>query len=178
MRVIVGLVIFFLLACSREDTPQAVVSENKPGAEVQQAQTTPLDTNWALHGNDYKEQRFSSLDQINRDTVKQLGLAWSFDMYTERGVEATPLIVDGAMYVTGSWSMVYALEARTGALNWFYDPQVDRAFLAKGCCDAVNRGVAYTITGAPRIAGNRVVIGNGGDVLAILHRAGQSGRRF
>ena len=164
----------------------------------------PPDTEWLLHGNDVGEQRFSPLAQINRDNVDELGLAWHFDMYTRRGVEATPLMVDGTLYATGSWSMVYALDARTGELKWFYDPQVDRSFLARGCCDAVNRGVAYrdgrvfvatydgrlvalnaedgkviwdvqttdreqsyTITGAPRLVKNLVVIGNGGAELGV-----------
>jgi PQQ-dependent dehydrogenase (methanol/ethanol family) len=164
----------------------------------------PPDTEWLLHGNDVGEQRFSPLAQINRDNVGELGLAWHFDMYTRRGVEATPLMVDGTLYATGSWSMVYALDAKTGELKWFYDPQVDRSFLARGCCDAVNRGVAYrdgrvlvatydgrlvalnaedgkviwdvqttdreqsyTITGAPRLVKNLVVIGNGGAELGV-----------
>jgi len=92
---------------------------------------------------DTGEQRYSPLDQANRDNVEKLGLAWSFNMYTRRGVEATPLMVDGTLFVTGSWSMVYALDARTGGLKWFHDPQVERALLARGCCNAVNRGVAY-----------------------------------
>ncbi len=168
------------------------------------ATDTPADTQWVLHGNDVGEQRFSALNQIDRENVKDLGLAWSFNMYTRRGVEATPLMIDDTLYVTSSWSMVYALDARTGALKWFYDPKVPRSFLAKGCCDAVNRGVAYadgsifvgtydgrlvaldaddgrvlwdkqttdreqsyTITGAPAIAGDNVLIGNGGAELGV-----------
>ncbi|WOJ95146.1 PQQ-dependent dehydrogenase, methanol/ethanol family [Congregibacter variabilis] len=162
------------------------------------------DTEWQLHGNDVGEQRHSALTQINRDNIEELGLQWSFDLYTRRGVEATPLMVNETLYVSGSWSMVYALDARTGKLRWFYDPKVPRSFLAKGCCDAVNRGVAYsdgrvfigtydgrlvaldadngdvlwdvqttdreqsyTITGAPRLAGDYVVIGNGGAELGV-----------
>lgn len=98
---------------------------------------------WALYGLDYGEQRISPLDQIDRNNIADLDLAWSFDIETRRGVEATPLVVDGLLYVTGSWSVVYALEAKTGALAWSDDPEVPRSFLAKTCCDAVNRGVAY-----------------------------------
>ena len=190
-----------LLGCSKKapEPHQSEVVAEKPVAEV-----TLADTEWELHGNDVGEQRYSPLDQINRDNIDQLELAWSFDMYTRRGVEATPLMVDGTLYVTGSWSMVYALDARSGELKWFYDPQVERAFLAKGCCDAVNRGAAYadgrvfvatydgrlvalnaetgevqwdvqttdreqsyTITGAPRIVKDKVVIGNGGAELGV-----------
>jgi quinohemoprotein ethanol dehydrogenase len=59
-----------------------------------------------------------------------------------RGAEATPLVVDGVMYVTSAWSIVHALDARTGARLWVHDPRVDRAVGAKACCDVVNRGVA------------------------------------
>ena len=205
MRYSFLLLLVLLAACDREQAAAPASPGATETAVVVEAQVAPLpDTDWALHGNDYREQRFSPLQQINRDNVADLGLAWSFDMYTERGVEATPLVVDGVMYVTSSWSMVYALDARNGELKWFFDPQVDRSFLAKGCCDAVNRGVAYadgkvivatydgrlvalsaadgsvlwevqttdreksyTITGAPRIAGDKVVIGNGGAELGV-----------
>ena len=181
----------------------------KPGVDEQSASNAKTkkgiaDVEWRTHGNDFGEQRFSSLDQINKASVEQLGLAWSFDITTKRGVEATPLMIDGVLYVTGSWSVVYALDAVNGKPLWIYDPKVDRSFLSKGCCDAVNRGVAYadgkifvgaydgrlialdakkgdvlwdvqttdrnksyTITGAPRIAGDKVVIGNGGAELGV-----------
>jgi PQQ-dependent dehydrogenase (methanol/ethanol family) len=210
MRTAALLALAVLAACSRQETPPDPVAKAVPAvvepAPVAASVPAELvaDTDWSLHGNDNKEQRYSTLDQINRGNVAELGVAWSFDLYTRRGVEATPLMVDGVLYVTGTWSMVYALDARTGKLQWFYDPQVDRAFLAKGCCDAVNRGVAYadgkvivgtydgrlvalsasdgtvqwdvqttdreqsyTITGAPRIAGDKVIIGNGGAELGV-----------
>jgi quinohemoprotein ethanol dehydrogenase len=97
---------------------------------------------WITHGRNYAETRFSPLNQINADSVKTLGLAWSFDTETTRGLEATPLIVDGVMYTTGSWSVVFALDARTGRQLWKWDPQVPRRFGQKACCDVVNRGVA------------------------------------
>ena len=59
-----------------------------------------------------------------------------------RGLEATPIVVDGIMFLTGPWSIVYAVDTRKGALIWTYDPQVDRAMGEKACCDVVNRGVA------------------------------------
>ncbi len=98
--------------------------------------------NWLMHGGTYREQRFSPLDEINTKTVGQLGLAWSFDTNTNRGLEATPLVIDGVMYTTGSWSVVFALDARTGKLIWSYDPQVPRSKGVNACCDVVNRGVA------------------------------------
>lgn len=97
---------------------------------------------WLNHGRDYAEQRFSPLESINKDTVGNLGLAWSFDTQTDRGLEATPIVVDGVMYLTGSWSRVYALDAVTGSLKWSWDPKVPQSYGSKACCDVVNRGVA------------------------------------
>ena len=98
--------------------------------------------NWLSYGRDYHEQRYSPLTQITTDNVDQLGLAWSFDTDHARGLEATPLVVDGVMYVTGNWSVVYALDARSGELLWKYDPQVARDWGKMAGCDVVNRGVA------------------------------------
>ncbi len=98
--------------------------------------------NWLTHGRTYSEERFSPLMAIDDTNVNRLGLAWSLDMDTQRGLEATPLVEDGVMYTTGSWSTVFALDAATGEVIWSYDPQVPRAWGPKGCCDVVNRGVA------------------------------------
>lgn len=98
--------------------------------------------NWLSHGRTYSEQRFSPLDKISTDNVGQMGLAWSYELFTNRGVEATPIVVDGTMYVTSAWSVVYALDAKTGALKWKYDPKVDKQVGFHACCDVVNRGVA------------------------------------
>src|SRR2546423_10219769 len=99
-------------------------------------------SDWLTHGRNYAETRFSPLKQINAENVKTLGLAWAFDAETTRGLEATPIVVDGVIYTTGTWSIVYALDARTGRQLWKYDPQVPGAFGQKACCDVVNRGVA------------------------------------
>ena len=98
--------------------------------------------NWLSHGLDFAETRFSKLDQINTGNVGQLGLSWSYGLNSRRGVEATPIVVGGVMYVTASWSVVHALDAKTGEAIWTYDPQVPRNYAYKGCCDVVNRGVA------------------------------------
>jgi|TARA_B100000315_G_scaffold259226_1_gene314382 PQQ-dependent dehydrogenase (methanol/ethanol family) len=98
--------------------------------------------NWLAHGRTYDEQRFSPLVQINDENVAELGLAWYFDTGTKRGLEASPIVVDGIMYSTGSWSMVFANNAKTGQLIWKYDPEVPKAWGANACCDVVNRGVA------------------------------------
>ncbi len=103
---------------------------------------TATSKDWPTYGLDYAETRFSKLNQINTDNVKNLGLMWSYNLESVRGVEATPVVVDGIMYVTASWSVVHAVDARTGKRIWSFDPGVDREKGYKGCCDVVNRGVA------------------------------------
>ena len=98
--------------------------------------------NWMTHGRTYAEQRFSPLAEINDNNVSRLGLAWSQTLDFDRGVEATPLVVDGVMYLTSSWSVVYAFNAATGAPLWQFDPAVKREQAVEGCCGPVNRGVA------------------------------------
>ncbi len=98
--------------------------------------------NWMSYGRTYSEQRFSPLQQVTDQNVKQLGLAWYFDLDTKRGQESTPLVVDGVMYFTTAWSKVVALDAVTGARLWAYDPKVPPSWGVNACCDVVNRGVA------------------------------------
>jgi quinohemoprotein ethanol dehydrogenase len=97
---------------------------------------------WLSHGRTYSEQRHSPLQKINADTVSSLGLHWSYDLGVSRGIEATPIVHEGIMYVTSTWNIVHALNARNGSKLWSFDPHVDKEQAAKGCCDAVNRGVA------------------------------------
>ncbi|MFL0355478.1 PQQ-dependent dehydrogenase, methanol/ethanol family [Erythrobacter sp. GH1-10] len=98
--------------------------------------------NWITHGRTYSEQRYSPLDQVNAETVGDLGLAWYADMDTARGQEATPLVMDGKLYLTTAWSKVKAYDAATGAPLWDYDPEVPGETGVKACCDTVNRGLA------------------------------------
>jgi quinohemoprotein ethanol dehydrogenase len=97
---------------------------------------------WLSYGGGYDEQRHSALTAVNRETVTELGVAWTYDLKTNRGVESTPIVVDGVMYVTSAWSMVHALDAQTGKELWVYDPKVDKAIGVRACCGVVNRGVA------------------------------------
>lgn len=99
-------------------------------------------SDWLSTGRTPGEQRFSPLHQIDTENVGRLGLAWSFDLGTHRGVEATPIVVDGVMYTTAPWSVVYALDARSGRELWRWDPKVPPRYAALACCDVVNRGVA------------------------------------
>jgi quinohemoprotein ethanol dehydrogenase len=110
------------------------------GAWIRRNETASKD--WPTYGLDYAETRFSRLRSVTDANVAKLGLAWTYDLESTRGVEATPLIVDGIMYATASWSVVHAVDARTGKRLWTYDPQVPRELASKACCDVVNRGVA------------------------------------
>lgn len=120
-------------------------SGRTPPANVDAARIAAADAepqNWMSHGRTYDEQRFSPLDTINAGNVAGLGLAWFQDMNTGRGQEATPIVVDGVIYVSSAWSIVHAFDARTGKPLWTFDPEVKRSRLVDACCDAVNRGVA------------------------------------
>ncbi|MEQ1866092.1 MAG: PQQ-dependent dehydrogenase, methanol/ethanol family [Micropepsaceae bacterium] len=110
------------------------------GARIVGADAEP--ENWLAHGRTYGEQRYSPLDKIKADNVKNLGLAWTYETGTIRGLEASPIVVDGIMFATGSWSKVYALDAKSGEELWTYDPEVPGETGRKPCCDVVNRGVA------------------------------------
>lgn len=161
--------------------------------------------NWMSLGRNFEQQQYAPTNQINAANVGSLGLAWESRAIqtrgrVHRGLEATPIVVDGVMYTTGAWSIVYALDAKTGEELWHYDPEVDGAFDRIACCDVVNRGVQvwqgkvyvgsfdgylialdaatgaelwkvdtftdrdrdYSITSAPQIAGDKIIIGNGG----------------
>ena len=138
-----------LAACSKsDDSGQASPASDQaaePVAAVDTARVVAANRepgSWMSHGRTYDEQRHSPLTQINADNVDGLGLAWTHRLDVDRGTEATPIVVDGVMYTTGAYSMVYALNPVTGELLWKYDPKVDRSTGGKGCCGVVNRGVA------------------------------------
>lgn len=98
--------------------------------------------NWMTHGGTYAEAHYSPLAQINTTNIANLKLAWYADFDTNRGQQATPLVVDGVMYTSTSWSKVYAYDAATGKELWRFDPKVPGTIAKSVCCDLVNRGVA------------------------------------
>jgi quinohemoprotein ethanol dehydrogenase len=192
-----------LVACGRSaDQPQlarAATQARVDAARLLAASDPANAGQWMSHGRDYSEQRFSPLASIDTGNIGELGLAWFADFDTRRGQEATPLVIDGVLYVTTAWSKVYAFDAKNGQELWKFDPKVPGEWAVNACCDVVNRGVAawngkvyvatidarlialdaatgeviwdvltiepgqpYSITGAPRIANGKVLIGQGG----------------
>ena len=110
------------------------------GARIINADSEP--GSWLSNGRTYSEQRYSPLDQIDEASVGDLGLAWYLDLDTNRGQQASPIIVDGVMYSTSAWSKVQAIDAATGELLWQYDPEVPPEWDSKSCCGVQNRGAA------------------------------------
>jgi alcohol dehydrogenase (cytochrome c) len=96
-------------------------------------------------------QRYSPLETLNKDNVKNLVPAWAFSLGGEkqRGQETQPIIYDGIMYITGSYSRMYAIDVNTGAEIWQYDARLPEGILP--CCDVINRGAA--------LAGDKVIFG-------------------
>ena len=109
------------------------------------------DAEWPRHGQGDWAQGYAVSDQVNRQTVKDLGIEWYHDFDTDRGQEATPIMVGGVLYISTAWSKASAFDARTGKQLWSFDPEVPPQTLPKGCCDAVNRGVS--------VANGRVFLG-------------------
>ncbi len=100
---------------------------------------------WVIQTGDYKNQRYSKLDQINKDNVKDLQVAWTFSTGVLRGHEGSPLVIGDIMYVhTPFPNIVYALDLKNdGKIIWKYEPKQDPDVIPVMCCDTVNRGVAY-----------------------------------
>ena len=163
------------------------------------------DGQWHRAARDYASTRYSGLAQITSDNVKHLRLAWSFSTGVQRGHEAAPLVVGDTVYVVTPYpNVLYALDARGGALRWKYEPKPAAAAQGVACCDVVNRGAAYadgrivfntldmhtvavdartgrelwktrlgdinrgeTMTMAPLIVKNKVLVGNSGGELGV-----------
>ena len=140
---------FFLSSCSENSKEEKTSVEAYTGStkiglindeRILSAESEP--GNWLAHGRTYEENRFSPLTQINKENVSQLSLAWFKDMGTNRAQESTPIVVDGIMFLTSSWSKVFAIDAVSGETIWSFDPKVPGEIARRACCDVVNRGVA------------------------------------
>jgi PQQ-dependent dehydrogenase (methanol/ethanol family) len=100
---------------------------------------------WVMPTGNYANQRYSELNQINRDTVGKLQASWSFSTGVLRGHEGGPLVLGDVMYIHSPFpNRVFALDLKEpGRVIWRYEPTQDPSVIAVMCCDTVNRGVAY-----------------------------------
>src|SRR5262245_19139982 len=96
--------------------------------------------NWLTYGGGLASQRYSALSQITPENVKDLTLQWAFQQRSTEKFEATPLVVDGVMYLTQAPNDIVAINAATGEVKWLYS--YTPAAESRPCCGRVNRGVA------------------------------------
>lgn len=128
-------------------TPVAAVALMLPAlamanADLEKKMQDPK--NWAAQAGDFYNQRYSKLNQINRNNVGKLQVAWTFSTGVLRGHEGSPLVVDGTMYLhTPFPNKVFAIDLDTQKIKWKYEPKQDPAVIPQMCCDTVNRGLAY-----------------------------------
>ncbi|HWJ69580.1 MAG TPA: PQQ-dependent dehydrogenase, methanol/ethanol family [Sphingobium sp.] len=121
---------------------------------------------WGSYSRTWDEQRYSPLDQINDTNVARLGLAWYDDLDTYRGVQASPLVIDGVLYNASIYNVVTAYDGKTGRKLWTYDPKVEKVWARWACCGPSSRGIAAW--------GNKLIIGAlDGRLIAIDRRTGQ-----
>jgi quinohemoprotein ethanol dehydrogenase len=123
----------------------AATVTNADAAAVDQQRLENADRNpgqWMSTGRTWSEQRFSPLKRINDANVQRLGLAWYAPLNTFRGVEATPLVIDGVLYNVSAWDRTTAYDAATGKVLWSYDPKIAPEWARLACCGPVSRGIA------------------------------------
>lgn len=136
--------VFYLIAVGTMATASPAKRAAPPGwvdtARLTNAVREP--GQWFTAGRDFGQTYYSPLHEVNATDVTHLGFAWQYKLGMRRGLEATPIVVDGVMYTSGPWGYVYALDAATGRLLWKFDPHVPGGYGKYACCDVVNRGVA------------------------------------
>lgn len=139
VRHLVAPVVLSLAAACSTPTPGNVSAERLLRADDEPGQ-------WMSLGRTFRGQRFSPLTRIADSNATRLGFAWEYELRSRRGrvehgQESTPIMVDGVLYASGPWGSVVAVDARTGAERWRYDPAVDGSYGRRACCDVVSRGL-------------------------------------
>jgi len=133
-----------LVGCGRTQPPTDTKPPHSLGrvdaARLARADFEP--GQWFTTGRDAGGTYFSPLSQISEQSVDKLGFAWQYALGTSRGLEASPVVVDGVMFAAGNYGRVYALNAATGVELWTFVPTVDMQWARFACCDVVNRGLA------------------------------------
>jgi len=157
MRITNGKKWFVIMAMAVISAGAAVAQQSRPVDDAALKNAAKNSDEWLTHGRDYAETYYSPLQQIDTTNAQRLGLAWYYDVDNPPGtIEATPIVSNGTIYGTGTWSIVFALDARTGKEKWRWDPKIPRPNFPPGsagkpnkvrtgpsvCCGPVNRGVA------------------------------------
>ncbi len=155
MRVMrrIGVALACALLCAGTVRAETVVDDKALADEAQGA-------NWLAYGRNYTEQRFSPLAQIDAKNVSKLGLDWVLELPTDRSLLSTPLVVDGVLYFTATYSVTRAVDAKTGKILWEYDPQTiehsgDRLRIFWGSSRGLSywKGVVIVATNDGRLIG-------------------------
>ncbi|MFQ6005546.1 MAG: PQQ-dependent dehydrogenase, methanol/ethanol family [Woeseia sp.] len=137
-RVIAATCLFFLASSALAES-SGNVTQQRVLAEAAEGE------NWFLNGGNFRGEHFSPLTQINDRNVLKLGLAWSRDLPAPDGIAATPIVVDGTIYLSAPRSVVFAIDAASGEMRWTYDPELHQQFAEKPYLSwrsRANRGVA------------------------------------
>ena len=151
-----------LMAIAMAAPPGARAQTPRPVDDARLRNTAKQSSEWLTYGFTPAETRYSPAQQINASNVARLGLAWSYDVGRGGGgQEATPLFSNGTLYGITNWSIVFAVDARTGKEKWRWDPEVNQEKVRpKICCGVVQRGVALYqgLVIAPTIDGRLIAL--------------------
>ncbi|MBV5286789.1 MAG: methanol/ethanol family PQQ-dependent dehydrogenase [Methyloversatilis discipulorum] len=118
-----------------------------PGTALANADVAKLikdPKNWAMQAGNFENQRYSTLNQINKSNVKNMKVAWTFSTGVLRGHEGGPLVIGDTLFVHSPFpNKVFAIDLETQKIKWKYEPKQDPSVIPVMCCDTVNRGLAY-----------------------------------
>ena len=162
-----GLAAFATLATAQTSS-RAKAAPERPvdHARIANADAPANVGQWASYSRTWDEQRYSPLTQINDTNAQRLGLAWYDDLETYRGVQASPLMLDGVLYNASIYNIVTAYDAKTGRKLWTYNPKVEKIWARWACCGPSSRGIAAW--------GNKIIIGAlDGRLIAIDRKTGK-----
>src|SRR5215210_3425946 len=150
LLILIALFLLPSLSCGRKPSAQQAQNPSSPQQTSQlptgaSSSVEQEDGQWTMPAKTYASTRYSGLDQINTENVKNLKVAWTFSTGVNRGQEAAPIVVGDTMYVVTPYpNILYALDLRNpGATKWKYEPDPASAAQGVACCDVVNRGAAY-----------------------------------
>jgi lanthanide-dependent methanol dehydrogenase len=118
-----------------------------PGTALANADVAKLikdPKNWAMQAGNFENQRYSTLNQINKKNVKDLKVAWTFSTGVLRGHEGGPLVIGDTLFIHSPFpNKVFAIDLETQKIKWKHEPKQDPSVIPVMCCDTVNRGLAY-----------------------------------